>query len=89
MNSSLSLVSSFVRTAAVLVSLPAAAIVSMHPTEILFSIFFTPVQKSHISVSGLAAPIAMALAVSITLPPPIPSIKSALKSIACFTPSLA
>ena len=85
----LSRVSSLVSTEELLVSLPAAAIVSMHPIGRLFSKVFVLVQNSHISVSGLAAPCAIALAVSIALPPPIPSIKSALKSIAFFTPSLA
>ena len=72
-----------------LVSLPAAEIVSMHPTETVFSKVFLLVQKSQISTSGLAAPIAIAFAVSITLPPPIPKIKSALNSMAFFTPALA
>ena len=61
----------------------------MHPTLIVFSRVFLYVQKSQISTSGLAAPIAIAFAVSITLPPPIPKIKSALNSIAFFTPTLA
>lgn len=85
----LSRLSSFVSTAAELVSLPAVDIVSMHPIGRLFSNFFTPVQKSHISVPAFPAPCAIALAVSITLPPPKPITKSALKSIAFLTPSLA
>ena len=82
-------VSSLVKTAESLISLPAAEIVNITPTGILFFNTSFPTQKSHKSIVGFATPCAIALAVSMTLPPPTAKIKSILFSTAVFTPSLA
>jgi len=81
--------SAFVSTAESLVSLPAAGMVSTTPTgmeRVSTARFF---QNSHRSVSGLAAPCAMALQVSMTLPPPTARMSSAPNESASFTPSRA
>ena len=83
----LRIVSSFVNTAESLVSLPAAASVSTEPTGMVFSSLARPLQKSQTSVPGLATPWAMALAESMTLPPPTARMKLALKASASRTPS--
>ena len=57
-------------------SLPAAEIVSTTPTGSVFSILAAPVKKSQKSPL-YSAPKPMALAVSMTLPPPSASRKSA------------
>ena len=80
-------VSSRVRTAVSLVSLPAAEMVRMAPTGSVCSTGRFRSQKSHRSPSGLAAPRAMALAASMTLPPPTARTRSAPKSNAFWTPS--
>ena len=83
------LVSSFVRTAESLVSLPAAAIVSTHPTGVDLVSMISPPQISSRDQSGFATPWAIAFAVSIELPPPTARRKSAPNSIAFSTPSCA
>ena len=73
-------VSSWVRTAVSLVSLPEAEMVSTTPMGRICSTGRFRCQKSHRSASGLAAPRAMALEASMTLPPPTARIRSAPKS---------
>ncbi len=85
----LSVVSSFVSTALSLVSLPAAEMVSTAPSLLVLVSAAFLLQKSQMSVSGLATPWAMALDVSITLPPPTPRMKSAPNASAFCTPSRA
>ena len=80
---------SLVSTAESLVSLPDAGMVRITPTGVERVSTSRRFQNSQISVSGLAAPWAMALAVSITLPPPTAKIRSARNSTALFTPSRA
>ena len=71
------LVASSVITLPVLDSLPAAGIVYKTPLGIAFTISADPSKKSQTSPS-YGAPTAIALAESITLPPPTDSIKSTL-----------
>ena len=82
-------VSSFVRTAESLVSLPAAASVRTTATGVERVSLSRPHQKSQMSVSGFATPCAMAFAVSMTEPPPMARMKSAPKRSASRTPSRA
>ena len=82
LNPRLDPVSWFVRTEEALVSLPAAGIVRTAPVGSPCSGFFFRLQNSQMSVSGLAAPMAMAFAVSMAEPPPMPKIKSAPKVMA-------
>ena len=81
--------SALVRTAESLVSLPAAGMVSTTPTGMDFVSGARRFQNSQMSVPGLAAPWAMALQVSMTLPPPTARINSAPDSSASCTPSRA
>ena len=80
---------SLVSTAESLISLPAAGMVSTAPTgrDFLSGTFW--VQMSQRAASGLAAPWAMALAVSMALPPPTPIMRSAPNSKASRTPCSA
>ena len=78
--------SSLVITEELLISLPAAAIVSTTPTGSADSGVLFLSYKSHTSKSA-AAPYAIAFAESITLPPPTASMKSTPLDFASSMPS--
>ena len=69
-------VASSVITELLLVSLPAAAIVSTEPTGRQLVAILVCAYNSHTSLSGSANPYATALAVSMTEPPPTANMKS-------------
>ena len=72
----LSPVSALVITQELDISEPAADSVRIAPFLSVFSGTHFPREKSHTSMSGLAAPLAISLAESITEPPPTARIKS-------------